>query len=74
MRAEVGRLRFHVFMIWEEIVSGTMLGFQIVAAGPLTDVSEPGHPEHANPTHNAAEARQALDSLKVHASGFRNGI
>ena len=59
-----------VFRWREETASGKMLGPQIVAAGPLIDGPEPAHPEHAIPVHNAAEARQAVQSLKMMGADF----
>jgi len=47
-----------------------MLGPQIVAAGPLIDGPEPAHPEDAIPVRNAAEARQAVQSLKAMGADF----
>jgi hypothetical protein len=54
----------------EETASGKILGPQIVAAGPLIDGPEPAHPEHAIPVHNAAEGRQAVQSLKAMGADF----
>ena len=59
-----------VFRWREETASGKTLGPQIVAAGPLIDGPEPAHPEHAIPVHNAAEARQAVQSLKMMGADF----
>ena len=59
-----------VFRWREETASGKMLGPQIVAAGPLIDGPEPSHPEHAIPVHNAAEGRQAVQSLKAMGADF----
>ena len=59
-----------VFRWREETASGKMLGPQIVAAGPLIDGPEPAHPEHAIPVRNAAEARQAVQSLKAMGADF----
>jgi hypothetical protein len=59
-----------VFRWREETASGKMLGPQIVAAGPLIDGPEPVHPEHAIPVHNAAEGRQAVQSLKAMGADF----
>lgn len=59
-----------VFRWREETASGKMLGPQIVAAGPLIDGPEPAHPEHAIPVHDAAEAKQAVHSLKTMGADF----
>ena len=59
-----------VFRWREETASGKMLGPQIVAAGPLIDGPEPAHPEDAIPVRNAAEARQAVQSLKAMGADF----
>jgi imidazolonepropionase-like amidohydrolase len=59
-----------VFRWRKDTASGKMLGPQIVAAGPLIDGPEPAHPEHAIPVHNAAEARQAVQSLKAMGADF----
>ena len=59
-----------VFRWREETASGKIVGPQIVAAGPLIDGPEPAHPEHAIPVRNAAEGRQAVQSLKALGSDF----
>lgn len=59
-----------VFRWREETAAGKMLGPQIVAAGPLIDGPEPAHPEHAIPVRNAADAKHAVQSLKVMGADF----
>jgi len=59
-----------VFRWREETASGKIVGPQIVAAGPLIDGPEPAHPEHAIPVRNAAEGKQAVQSLKAMGADF----
>jgi hypothetical protein len=59
-----------VFRWRDETASGNIVGPQIVAAGPLIDGPEPSHPEHAIPVRNAAEGRQAVQSLKAMGADF----
>jgi hypothetical protein len=59
-----------VFRWREETASDRIIGPQIVAAGPLIDGPEPAHPEHAIPVGNAAEGRQAVQSLKAMGADF----
>lgn len=59
-----------VFRWREDTASGTVLGPQIVACGPLIDGPNPAHPEHAISVHNAAEGRQAVRSLKAMGDDF----
>ncbi len=59
-----------VFQWREETASGKIVGPQIVAAGPLIDGPEPAHPEHAIPVRNAAEGKQAVQSLKAMGADF----
>ena len=54
-----------VFRWREDTASGTVLGPQIAACGPLIDGPNPAHPEQAISVHNAAESRQAVRSLKA---------
>jgi len=59
-----------VFRWREDTASGTVLGPQIAACGPLIDGPNPAHPEHAISVHNAAEGRQAVRSLKATGDDF----
>src|ERR1700687_3693354 len=59
-----------VFRWREETASGKIVGPQIVAAGPLIDGPEPAHPEHAISVRNAAEGKQAVQSLKAMGADF----
>lgn len=59
-----------VFRWRAETASGKIVGPQIVAAGPLVDGPEPAHPEHAIPVSNAAEGKQAVQSLKAMGADF----
>jgi len=54
----------------EETASGKIVGPQVVAAGPLIDGPEPAHPEHAISVSNAAEGKQAVQSLKAMGADF----
>jgi hypothetical protein len=53
-----------VFRWREDTASGTALGPQIVACGPLIDGPNPAHPEHAISVHNAAEGRQCTTECR----------
>src|ERR1700687_900086 len=59
-----------VFRWRQETASGKIVGPQIVAAGPLIDGPEPAHPEHAISVRNAAEGKQAVQSLKAMGADF----
>ena len=53
----------------QQIAAGTMVGPRIVAAGPILDGPTPGFPLRIT-VNNAAEARQAVDSLKNRGVDF----
>ena len=55
---------------WREETALNNAGPQIVAAVLRSDCAEPAHPEHAIPFRNAAEARQAVQSLKAMGADF----
>ena len=54
----------------EQVASGTVLGPQMVICGPVVDGSTPAHPDHSVVVHNAAEGREAVDSLKKDGADF----
>lgn len=54
----------------EQVASGTLLGPRMVISGPVVDGPNPSHPDHSVVVHNAAEGREAVDSLKKGGADF----
>lgn len=59
-----------LFQWREEVTSGKILGPRIVTCGPVVDGPQPANPDHAIAVHDAAEGRQAVDTLKQRGADF----
>ena len=53
-----------------QVASGSLLGPRMVISGPVVDGPNPSHPDHSVVVHNAAEGRDAVDSLKKDGADF----